>query len=195
VKQRTLAGTLFTIGILVTLALPVVMRARQAAVPDGTAVVFAPPTLDAQRDSIVAQEARRAGNPVLLALAVSHVENWGGDSMVVSNAGRQDTATVRRAIAGEQRAIDSLGAVGLMQVLPRMWWHSWENECGCGSLFDRRRNACKGNRILRFYLDREPTVDRALRAYHGSSRHHALGDGYASAVLEQMTRLSQMTRP
>lgn len=181
---------LFVIVMGAAIVLPRVFPQTPA---DGTAVVFVPPDLDAQRDSIVAAEARRVGNPVLLALAVSHVENWGGDSMAVSNAGRQDTMTVRRAIAGEQRAIDSLGAVGLMQVLPRLWWHSWENECGCGSLFDRQRNACKGNYILRYYLRREPTVDRALRAYHGSSRHHAQGDGYAAAVLEQMTRLSQIT--
>jgi hypothetical protein len=154
------------------------------------ASVSVPATLSEQRDSIVAAAAREAGVPVLLALAVSHVENWTGDSMAVSWAGKQDSQTVRRAIAGEQRAIDTLGAVGLMQVLPKKWWHAFENECGCGSLFDRRRNACKGVRILKYYLAQQPTVDQALRGYHGSLRHHGQGDGYASAVLEQMTRLA-----
>lgn len=170
--------------------------AKQRAVPDGTTVtIMLPPlSLSEARDSIVAAEARRAGVPVLLALAVSHVENYGGDSMAVSVAGKQDTATVRRAIAGQQRAIDTLGAVGLMQVLPRVWWHRFEEECGCGSLFDRRRNACKGVRVLAFYLEREPTVDRALRGYHGSLRRHALGDDYAASVLQQMTKLAASTR-
>jgi hypothetical protein len=174
----------------------ILARQQSAAAPaDGTAAVITlpPASLSEQRDSIVAAEARKAGVPVLLALAVSHVENWTGDSMAVSVAGKQDSVTVRRAIMGQQRAIDMLGAVGLMQVLPRAWWHSFENECGCGSLFDRQRNACKGVRVLAFYLAREPTVDRALRGYHGSLRHHGQGDGYTAAVLEKMTRLSLTT--
>lgn len=192
----TLTQRAVIVSLVAVLMGVAVLRARSQAEPaDGTHVAFVPPTLDEQRDSIVAAAARKVGVPVLLALAVSHVENLGGDSMAVSNAGRQDTTTIRRAIAGDQRAIDSLGAVGIMQVLPRVWWHSFENECGCGSLFDRQRNACKGNHILRYYLTREPTVDRALRAYHGSLRHHGQGDDYARAVLEQMTRLSLMTTP
>ena len=113
--------------------------------------------------------------------------------MAVSKAGRQDSVTIRKAIAGDQRAIDSLGAVGIMQVLPRLWWHSYEEECGCGSLFNRRINACKGNHILRYYLKREKTIDGAIRAYHGSTYRHNQGDAYASLVLEQMTRLSHLT--
>jgi hypothetical protein len=191
-KGRWELGIGALIGIVLSLLIAATGPLRQAPA-DGTRVVLPPPitaTLSEQRDSIVAVEARRAGVPVLLALAVSHVENWTGDSMAVSVAGRRDTVTVRRAIAGDQRAIDTLGAVGLMQVLPRKWWHAFEDDCGCGSLFDRRRNACKGVRVLQFYLAQQPDVDRALRSYHGSLHHHAQGDGYAAAVLERMTRLA-----
>jgi hypothetical protein len=156
---------------------------------DGTTVsLTATRSVAEERDSIVAQEARRAGVPVRLAIAVSQVENWYGDSMAVSSAGSRDTATIRRAIEGDAAAIQRLGAVGIMQVLPRMWWHSFENECGCGSLFDRRRNACKGVRVLGYYLAREKTVDAAVRGYHGSLRLHTAGDGYAALVLERLGR-------
>jgi transglycosylase-like protein with SLT domain len=136
--------------------------------PDGTAVSLGTPpmSLSDQRDTIVAQEARRAGVSVDLALAVSHVENWSGDST----------------------AISSRGAVGLMQVLPKYWQHEFEEECGCGSLVQRRLNACKGVRVLAFYLKQQKTTALALRAYHGSLNLHAAGDDYISAVLDQLVR-------
>lgn len=118
-----------------------------------------------QRDSIVAQEARRAGVPVGLALAVSHVENTSGDSMAVSK----------------------VGAVGLMQVLPKYWQHAFEDECGCGSLFHSKRNACVGVRVLGGYLKQYKTTARALRAYHGSLALHVAGDDYIAAILDQYT--------
>jgi soluble lytic murein transglycosylase-like protein len=136
--------------------------------PDGTAVSFsiAPLSLSDQRDTIVAQEARSAGVPVDLALAVSHVENWTGDSMAVS----------------------SRGAVGLMQVLPKYWQHEFEEECGCGSLFQRRLNACKGVRVLKLYLKQQKTTALALRAYHGSLNLHSAGDDYIAQVLDRLVR-------
>src|SRR6266550_1517081 len=81
--------------------------AIRALTPDSS--WFAKLTLSQQRDSIVAYEARRARVPVPLAIAVSHAENWGGDST----------------------ALSSSGAVGLMQVMPRTWQHSFEPECSC----------------------------------------------------------------
>jgi soluble lytic murein transglycosylase-like protein len=128
---------------------------------DGTYVARSAPTLSEQRDTIVAQEARRAGAPVALSIAVSHVENWTGDSM----------------------AISTRGAVGLMQVLPKYWQHEFEEECGCGSLFQRRLNACKGVRVLAFYLKQQKTTALALRAYHGSLHLHTAGDDYIASVL------------
>lgn len=121
-------------------------------------------SLSEQRDSIVTHEARRAGVPVDLAVAVSHVENWTGDSMAVS----------------------PVGAVGLMQVLPKYWQHSFEEECGCGPLFPRKRNACVGVRVLGTYLKRYRTTAEALRAYHGSLNLHAAGDTYLAAMLDQL---------
>lgn len=186
--RMTLWDVFCLAGITLILAMVVASARRPTAQAASAPTWFDSLSVSDQRDSLVAQEARRAGVPVRLAIAVSRVENWSGDSMAVSVAGARDTATIRRAVAGDPVAIDVLGAVGLMQVLPRKWWHTFETECGCGSLFDRRRNACKGVRVLGYYLVREKTVDAAVRGYHGSLRLHTAGDGYASAVLEQLAR-------
>ena len=147
------------------LAVVTIVGLAQTTPRDGTTVVAPAPlmSLSAQRDSIVAQEARRAGVSVRLALAVSHVENTSGDSLAVS----------------------ARGAVGIMQVLPKYWQHEFEDECGCGSLFARRRNACVGVRVLAKYLTQYKTVAQALRAYHGSLHLRAAGDQYISQVLDQ----------
>jgi soluble lytic murein transglycosylase-like protein len=135
---------------------------------DGTVVSLpaVPLSFSEQRDTLVSQEARRAGVSVALAIAVSHVENWTGDSMAVS----------------------ARGAVGLMQVVPKYWQHEFEEECGCGSLFQRRLNVCKGVRVLAFYLKQQKTTVLALRAYHGSLALHTAGDTYVALVLDQLVR-------
>jgi len=131
-----------------------------------------------ERDSIVAQEARRAGMPVALAISISHVENWSGDS------------TARH---------PSSGATGLMQVMPRYWNDSFPVQCGTAPLTNRRRNACVGVQIaLRYYRDLGNWED-ALRAYVGGicrdtdtparcQRKTATADGYLFAVLHSIYR-------
>jgi len=150
----------FTLGVGATVTLD--KHSKRAAPDSGW---FRALAVSEQRDSIVALEARRVGNPVGLAIAVSHTENWTGDSAAVSSA----------------------GAIGIMQVMP-FWQHSFEADCGCAPLTNRRANACRGNHVLRLYLDSLPTVDLALRSYHGSNkpRLHAAGDGYVATVLERI---------
>ena len=144
---------------LVLVVLALLLSSCNSPVPRNT-----PLSLSEQRDSIVTAEARRAGVPVGLSIAVSHVENWTGDSMAVSPR----------------------GAVGIMQVLPKFWQHSFEEECGCGSLFPRKRNACVGVRVLGSYLKQYKTTAQALRAYHGSLNYHKAGDAYLAALLDQL---------
>src|SRR5258706_15297891 len=83
-----------------------------------------------QRDSIVAREARRQGAPVGLMIAIGRVEDPTGDSAARS----------------------PVGAVGIMQVMPA-WQHSFEDDCGCLPLTDRRTNACRGVHIYLRYRD------------------------------------------
>lgn len=139
---------------------------EEPASPDGTTVAPLPRNFSAERDSIVATEARRAGVPADLAIAVSHVENWTGDSMAVSSA----------------------GAVGIMQVMPKYWQDAFPEACGAGSLFERRRNACVGVRVLGLYLAKHTRADLALRAYNGALTYREAGDRYVADVLDRMVR-------
>ena len=62
-------------------------------------------------------------------------------------------------------AISSVGAVGLMQVMP-----FWKKELGTASdnLLKIETNVRYGCAILRHYIDRYKKLDRALGAYNGS---------------------------
>ncbi|RMD80743.1 MAG: lytic transglycosylase domain-containing protein, partial [Gammaproteobacteria bacterium] len=105
------------------------------------------------------REARRAGLPPELVLAVMEVES-GFDRWAISRAGAQ----------------------GLMQVMP-----FWLRRLGRpeDSLFDPRVNLRLGCTILRHYLDREGgDLVRALARYHGSYPATA----YAERVLAALSR-------
>ncbi|MDQ6954723.1 MAG: lytic transglycosylase domain-containing protein [Mariprofundaceae bacterium] len=78
-------------------------------------------------------------------------------------------------------AISSVGARGLMQVMP-----FWKKELGSESdnLFEIETNIRYGTAILRHYIDRYKTLDRALGAYNGS-----LGkQKYPNKIFSQMRR-------
>lgn len=141
-----------------------------------TPVMFTGPSQE--RDSIVAVAAREAGMPPALAIAVSHVENWSGDSMA------------KHPISG---------AVGLMQVLPRQWADSFAIACGVDSLVVRRRNACVGAHVAVEYFEMRGNWNDALRMYAGAwctkndsyarcARKIKAGDAYVLAVMQRLYR-------
>jgi len=110
----------------------------------------------------------RVGISPEMALAVSFTENWGGDSLAVSRA----------------------GAVGVMQVMPRVWGRSFLRECGSEPLTNLRRNACVGVRILAHYRSRyDGDWNLALRAYNGSLRFRLSGDRYVESVMRRLHRI------
>ncbi len=87
------------------------------------------------------QEARRAGLPPEMVLAVIDVES-----------------------AFNPYAVSSAGAQGLMQVMP-----FWRNELGRRRLIDIRDNLIMGCTILRYYYDAERgDWTKALARYNGS---------------------------
>ncbi len=78
-------------------------------------------------------------------------------------------------------AISSVGARGLMQVMP-----FWKKELGSSddNLFSAETNIRYGCAIIRHYVNRYKRIDRALAAYNGS-----LGkQKYPNKVLKQMRR-------
>lgn len=78
-------------------------------------------------------------------------------------------------------AVSSVGARGLMQVMP-----FWKKELGSESdnLFEIETNIRYGSAILRHYIDRYKTLDRALGAYNGSLGRHK----YPNKIFAQMRR-------
>lgn len=139
-------------------------------------VVFSGPSHE--RDSIVAQAARLAGMPVPLAIAISHTENWGGDS------------TSRHPVSG---------CLGLMQVCPGIWADSFHTECGADTLIARWRNACVGAFVAMGYFRACGNWDCALIKYVGAEcnardtwlrcqKKKATGDQYVRDVMERIYR-------
>lgn len=139
--------------------------------------VHTPDIYMTERDIIVAEEAAKVGVPMQVAVAVSHVENWSGDSAAVSSA----------------------GAIGIMQVMP--FWPEyrpdWNAECldRTGppwswstrvNLTQRRANACFGVRVLQLYHNLYGDWNKALRAYNGALQLPRAGDRYVSKVLSRL---------
>lgn len=100
-----------------------------------------------RRDSIVAEQARKWGVPAGLAVHVSHVEDWSGDSTATSPA----------------------GAVGIMQVQPRFWAHAFDADCGPAPLVNMEKNACVGVHVLTWYYQQTNEWATALRSYNGKA--------------------------
>lgn len=85
-------------------------------------------------------------------------------------------AVIHRESNFDPRAVSSVGAVGLMQVMPRVWNLSPEK------LAEIDYNVEHGTRILRHYIDKHGSQDKALFHYWGgdNERH---GYGYPANVL------------
>ena len=64
-------------------------------------------------------------------------------------------------------AVSSMGAVGLMQVMPV---HAGSYGCASSDLRELDANICHGARLLRLYVVRSPSLRVALRRYNGCVR-------------------------
>lgn len=70
----------------------------------------------------------------------------------------------------DTRARSSVGARGLMQIMP---FHAgeWKKDCGpSADLYDIGVNVCHGVAILASYMKRSPNLERALLRYNGCVR-------------------------
>lgn len=120
-------------------------------------------TLSARRDSTIATQARKWGVPVALAVHVSHVEDWSGDSTATSPA----------------------GAVGIMQVQPRFWAHAFDADCGPASLVNMEKNACVGVHVLTWYYQQTNEWATALRLYNGKAGAYRYTDQLLDIYIQE----------
>jgi hypothetical protein len=116
------------------------------------------------RDSAVTAEAVQAGVPVNLALALSHVEDWSGDTMATS----------------------SVGALGVMQARPEYWDGKFVADCGDGPLTGLRRGACVGVRVLAQFHASCPSWGAAVRQYGVGPGRAGCAPGYGDAVFDKL---------
>jgi soluble lytic murein transglycosylase-like protein len=87
------------------------------------------------------------------------------------------------------QAQSSKGAQGLMQVLTRVHAEKFEPFGGAVAAFDPRANITVGARILREYLQRDGTLETALKFYVGAALM-AHDGGYGARVLAERERLN-----
>lgn len=169
-RARSLVTALVLIGLTAEAVWPSAAESeRPAPVLTAAPVVAAfPAHPHALRILAVRAEALRVGISPDMALAVSFTENWGGDSLAVSRA----------------------GAVGVMQIMPRVWGKAFIKECGEAPLTNLRRNACVGVRVLAHYRARYGNWNQALRAYNGSLRYRLSGDRYVASVMRRLSRFN-----
>jgi soluble lytic murein transglycosylase-like protein len=81
------------------------------------------------------------------------------------------------------------GAQGLMQVLTRVHEERFEPFGGVTAAFDPKANIRVGSSILREYIDREGTVEAALKSYVGAAML-SHDRGYGAKVLRARERLA-----
>lgn len=118
--------------------------------------------LSYERDQIVTAAAVRWGVPPVLAVHVSHVEDWTGDSTAVSSS----------------------GAIGLMQIMP-LWAHAFDADCGPAALTNRAKNACVGVHVMTYYFQQTNEWSSALRGYAGSAQKYRYTDALLDAYIQE----------
>jgi len=123
--------------------------------------------LSTVRDSVVFREAARFNVPWRIAYAVTHSENYSGDSTAVSSA----------------------GAVGIMQIMPSNFNVYPETCYGERHITDMSRNACVGVRLLRMYYDETGSWSAALRKYLGFKKNTKALLAYFDDVIDHMAGL------
>jgi soluble lytic murein transglycosylase-like protein len=124
-----------------------------------------PPPLSAElvRTSVAISEARRAGIPPDLAVAVSRWEVWNADSLA---RGRDEE-------------------IGYFQITPRYWANTFPECYPDRPLYNPERNACIGTRALRRSFEQTGNWPDALKKYNGSLRLPEAGQRYVKGVERQ----------
>jgi soluble lytic murein transglycosylase-like protein len=89
-------------------------------------------------------------------------------------------------------AESSMGAKGLMQIIPRYHLDKLNAAGGEDMVFDPESNIHVGTRILREYVHRTGTLEAGLQFYNGAMRDNSAQ--YARRVMAERERLQQVLR-
>jgi soluble lytic murein transglycosylase-like protein len=89
-------------------------------------------------------------------------------------------------------AESSMGAKGLMQIIPRFHLAKLEAHGGADAVHDPESNIAVGSRILQEYVYRTGSLEAGLQQYNGASRDESAR--YAGKVLAERSRLERVLR-
>lgn len=89
-------------------------------------------------------------------------------------------------------AESSMGAKGLMQIIPRFHQAKLARHGGDGAVLDPESNIEVGSRILQEYIHRTGTLEAGLQFYNGASRDESAQ--YAQKVMAERLRMEAVLR-
>ena len=158
--------------------------------PDALAPAAAAEAQDASQEALVAHLARRyqiASAPTarMVATAFRAAEEAGFDPLLV-------LAVISIESRFNPIAESSMGARGLMQIIPRFHLEKLRAAGGEDAVFDPDSNIEVGVRILQEYVHRAGTLEAGLQFYNGAGRDPTAQ--YAARVLAERERLEQVLR-
>jgi soluble lytic murein transglycosylase-like protein len=100
---------------------------------------------------------------------------------LLAATGRQESNFRRFARSGK-------GALGIMQIMPDIWWREFEDECGYWYRGDVQTNICYGAYILHYYYNKcDGDLPCALEMYNAGPSRRA--GTYADEVRERLLGL------
>jgi soluble lytic murein transglycosylase-like protein len=89
-------------------------------------------------------------------------------------------------------AESSMGAKGLMQIIPRFHLAKLEEHGGEDAVLDPESNIVVGTRILQEYVHRTGSLEAGLQQYNGASRDESAQ--YSQKVMAERSRLERVLR-
>jgi len=175
------------------------LSAQQAFAPDAAITLTCVPEviedaaadpLDPQQRTLATHLSRRfqvngEGTGLAVFAAYRAAEEVGLDPLLV-------LAMISIESSFNPAAESSMGAKGLMQIIPRFHLAKLELHGGAGAVLDPESNIAVGARILQEYVYRSGSLEAGLQQYNGASRDESAQ--YAQKVMAERARLERVLR-
>jgi soluble lytic murein transglycosylase-like protein len=158
--------------------------------PDEVVDAAVPDPLDPQQRTLAAHLARRfqvAGEGAGLAVFAAYraAREVGLDPLLV-------LAMISIESSFNPAAESSMGAKGLMQIIPRFHLAKLDEHGGEDAVLDPESNIVVGTRILQEYVHRTGSLEAGLQQYNGASRDELAQ--YSQKVMAERSRLERVLR-
>lgn len=197
-------GALVVVGVLAVIVLAHTLVDRGAGALRPFAAPFLAWTTGAPRPLELADETAAKVSPRMRAVAdyITRKYRVAPTSVLHLLAAVEDAATrenVDPLLMVAVMAVESgfnpiaqspMGAMGLMQVIPR--WHQDKLNDMPAGLLDPATNIRVGARVLKEYMGQATSLAHALQIYNGAPNDPDIA--YANRVLEEKTRLEEVAR-